>query len=311
MKAITSGISLRALGYLVAVAEERHFGRAAERCFVSQPTLSAQIKKLEDQLGVQLVERNPRNIMITEAGKAIVARAAEVLRGVGEIVELGRTGHDPLAGDLRVGLIPTVAPYLLPRVAPALRQTLPRLRLMLLELQTEDLLEQLRAGALDLAVLALPFDSDGLITRDLYEEEFLVALPRQHELTTKAELSVDDLDDQTLLLLAEGHCLRDQALEVCSRVSVREPQDFRATSLETVRQMVAAGIGITLLPALAAGGRSSPEPALAIRPLRSPRPCRTITAAWRASSARTVTMDAVADTLREAMTGLGQELRTA
>jgi len=311
MKAIKSGISLRALGYLVAVAEERHFGRAAERCFVSQPTLSAQIKKLEDQLGVQLLERNPRNIMITDAGKTIVARAAEVLRGVDEIVELGRTGHDPLAGDLRVGLIPTVAPYLLPRVAPALRQALPRLRLMLLELQTEDLLEQLRGGALDLAVLALPFESDGLVTRDLYEEEFLVALPGQHPLTARTELSVDDLDDQTLLLLAEGHCLRDQALEVCSRVSVREPQDFRATSLETVRQMVAAGIGVTLLPALAAGDTTSPDSALAVRPFRSPRPCRTITAAWRASSARAVTMGAVSDTIRDAMTGLEQGLKTA
>ena len=311
MKAITSGISLRALGYLVAVAEEKHFGRAAERCFVSQPTLSAQIKKLEDQLGVQLLERNPRNVLVTDPGKAIVARAAEVLRGVGEIVELGRTGRDPLAGDLRVGLIPTVAPYLLPRIATGLKQALPRLRLMLLELQTEPLLEQLQSGSLDLAVLALPFDEEGLDTEHLYAEEFLVALPGEHELAEKTELAVTDLDHQTLLLLAEGHCLRDQALEVCSRASVREPQDFRATSLETVRQMVGAGIGITLLPALAAGDARSSDSALAIRPLRAPRPCRTIAAAWRASSARSETMRAISAAIREAMAGLDRELRTA
>ncbi len=310
MKAIRSGVSLRALGYLVAVADERHFGRAAANCFVSQPTLSAQIKKLEEQLGVQLLERNQRQTMVTPAGEEIVGRARKILQGVDEIIDLARSSHDPLAGELRVGLIPTVAPYLLPRVSRSLKQSLPRLRLMLLELQTEELLAQLRAGSLDLAILALPFDQDALQTEPLYDEEFLVALPDDHPLAASAAISVADLDDQTLLLLEEGHCLRDQALEVCSRVSIREPQDFRATSLETLRQMVAAGIGVTLLPALAADAAASPDAGLAVRPFRSPRPSRTITAAWRATSARTATMQAVGATISEAVAAIGDGVRT-
>lgn len=310
MKAITSGVSLRALGYLVAVADEQHFGRAAANCFVSQPTLSAQIKKLEEQLGIQLLERSQRQTMVTPAGEEVVRRAREILQGVSEIVDLARNSQDPLAGELRVGLIPTVAPYLLPRVSRSLKQSLPRLRLMLLELQTEPLLAQLRAGSIDLAILALPFDQDALQTEPLYTEEFLVALPDEHPLAASNTLGVADLDDQTLLLLAEGHCLRDQALEVCSRVSIREPQDFRATSLETLRQMVAAGIGVTLLPALAADAVAAPDAGLAIRPFRSPRPSRTIAAAWRATSARTATMEAVTDTVREAVAAIGAGVRT-
>lgn len=311
MKAITSGISLRALGYLVAVADERHFGRAAARCFVSQPTLSAQIKKLEQQLGVQLLERNQRHTLVTPAGEETVRRAREILQGVDEIVDLARSSLDPLAGELRVGLIPTVAPYLLPRVSGSLKRALPRLRLMLLELQTEELLMQLRTGNLDLAILALPFEQNALQTERLYDEEFLVALPGDHPLTSKKTLGVSDLDEQTLLLLAEGHCLRDQALEVCSRVSVREPQDFRATSLETLRQMVSAGIGMTLLPALATGVAVAPDAGLAVRPFRSPRPSRTITAAWRATSARSTVMQAVSDIIREAVAAMGDGVKTA
>jgi len=306
MKAITKGISLRSLGYLVSLAEERHFGRAADRCFVSQPTLSAQVKKLEEQLGGQLVERTQRRVMMTTLGSEVVERARRVLQGVEEIVTLTESRQDPLAGELRLGLIPTVAPYLLPRVAAVLKKRLPRLRLMLLELQTEELLQQLRQGSLDMAILARPFADEGLTSEDLYQEDFLVALPGDHKLARQEHISIADLDDQTVLLLAEGHCLRDQALEVCGRVSVREPQDFRATSLETLRQMVAAGIGMTLLPALAIDEDASPESSLAVRPFNAPRPNRMITAAWRGTSARTATMHQVGEVIRDTMRELGE-----
>jgi len=311
MKAITKGISLRSLGYLVTLAEERHFGRAAERCFVSQPTLSAQIKKLEEQLGGQLLERTQRRVMVTELGREVVERARQILQGVDEVVALTESRQDPLAGELRVGLIPTVAPYLLPRVAGMLKKRLPRLRLMLLELQTEELLRQLSAGSLDLAILARPFADQGLESEDLYREDFFVALPGDHPLAKKQSISVADLDNQTVLLLAEGHCLRDQALEVCGRVSVKEPQDFRATSLETVRQMVAAGIGTTLLPALAIDEAGLPEASLAVRPFHDPRPNRVITAAWRATSAREATMRSVGQVIRDAVRDLGDGVNIA
>ena len=298
MKAITSGVSIRALGYLVALAEEKHFGRAAERCFVSQPTLSAQIKKLEEQLGVQLVERNQRRVMVTELGYEIADRARAVLNGVEEIVETTRAHQDPLAGELRVGLIPTVGPYLLPRVTPGLRKTFPRLRLMLLEYQTDDLLARLEEGSLDLAVLADTVETEPYAAFTLYEEDFVVALPADHRLATRRRLKIDDLDDETLLLLEEGHCLSDQALEVCSQIRVDEPQDFRATSLETLRQMVAAGIGVTLLPELAASYSAATGGGIALRPFQQPRPGRQVLGLWRKSNPRRATIKQVCEEIR-------------
>jgi LysR family hydrogen peroxide-inducible transcriptional activator len=299
MKAISSGISVRALGYLVALAEEEHFGRAAERCFVSQPTLSAQIKKLEEQLGVQLVERNQRRVMVTELGHEIADRARGVLNGVDEIVAVARAHQDPLAGELRVGLIPTVGPYLLPRIMARLKREFPRLRLMLLEYQTEELLERLSDGSLDLAVLADTIDTEAYDSQTLYDEDFVVALPADHRLAGRRRLAIEDLDDETLLLLEEGHCLSDQALEVCSRIRVEQPQDFRATSLETLRQMVAAGIGVTLLPQLAAGYPSGSDGSLALRPFRRPRPGRRIIGLWRRSHPRRATIRLVCGAIAE------------
>src|SRR5579872_6421430 len=217
-------VKLKDLRYLVAVADTRHFGRAAERCFVSQPTLSAQLKKLEDSLGVQLIERQPKRVALTDAGEEIVARARRILEASDEVVTLARSCRDPLAGRLRIAVLPTIGPYLLPQVAWALRKALPRL-------------ERLQAGALDLGLVALPVDLVGLESRELYEEAFNVALPAQHRLAKRASIRIEELKDESLLLLEEGHCLRDQALEVCKRVGVHEKQDFRATSLETLRQM--------------------------------------------------------------------------
>jgi LysR family hydrogen peroxide-inducible transcriptional activator len=285
-------MNLRDLEYLVALAETRHFGRAAERCHVSQPTLSAQLRKLEAFLGVALVERRPRRLALTAAGEAVVERARRMLRDADDIRSLARASQDPLAGSLKVGLIPTVGPYLLPRVAPRIAKALPKLSLLLHEYQTAPLLERTLAGELDLAILALPADTKGLLTRPLFDEPFLVAMPAKHRLAAKKQVRAADLEDEKLLLLEEGHCLRDQALEVCAHTGTEE-QAFRATSLETLRQMVASGLGITLLPELAADGPFALARGLAVRPFAPPTPHRMIGAAWRRSTSRGKAIDTV------------------
>jgi LysR family transcriptional regulator, hydrogen peroxide-inducible genes activator len=292
-------LKLKDLRYLVAVADQRHFGRAAARCFVSQPTLSAQLKKLEDNLGVQLIERAPNNVCLTEAGEAIVARARRILEASDEMVTLARSQRDPLAGRLRVALLPTIGPYLLPRVAPAVRKALPRLELRLYEYQTAAMLAKLHAGEIDVGILALPVEVDGLESRELYREAFMVALPEHHPLAARERVRLADLKGEQLLLLEEGHCLRDQALEVCSRVGVSDQQDFRATSLETLRQMVATGAGVTLLPELAGRGAYRNARGVALRPFAQPAPERHIGALWRKSSARRAAIDALCALIRE------------
>ena len=294
-------MNLRDLRYLVALADERHFGRAAERCFVSQPTLSAQIRKLEEYLGVPLVERQPKRVTLTETGAKIVERARRALQEADAIVELAKTDRDPLAGALKLALIPTVGPYLLPHVAGPLRRALPRLKLMLYEYQTGPLLEKLRDGELDLGILALPVTLDGLETAQLYDEPFTVAMPANHPLAERDRVKLEDLRGETLLLLEDGHCLRDQALEVCSRIRLNEEQDYRATSLETLRQMVAAGHGITLLPELAAASPVGTARGLRIRPFSKPTPVRTIGAVWRKSTTRGKAIEAVVASVRAAM----------
>jgi LysR family transcriptional regulator, hydrogen peroxide-inducible genes activator len=302
MKSINIHLSLRALGYLVALAETGHFGKAAERCCVSQPTLSAQLKKMEDQLGVQLVERG-QQVRLTDIGERVVERARRVLDEAREIEELARNFQDPLAGELRIGLIPTVAPYLLPRVTGALRAQFPRLKLLLLEHQTHHLVELLKSGEIDVGILALPIPVERLVTRVLYTESFQVALPPDHRLAKRRRLSLDDLDGETLLLLEDGHCLRDQALEACRLARIREAPDFRATSLETLRQMVAAGVGITLLPSLAVDQQGSRVPAMAVRRFEAPEPSRTIAAAWRPGCAREETIAYLCGAIESLMHG--------
>jgi LysR family transcriptional regulator, hydrogen peroxide-inducible genes activator len=279
-------LKLKDLRYLVAVADTRHFGRAAERSFVSQPTLSAQLKKLEDYLGVQLIERAPKRVSLTAAGEEIVERARRILEASDEIVELAKGHRDPLAGRLKLALLPTIGPYLLPIVAARLRKQMPRLELMLYEYQTDPMLEKLHSGEIDVGILALPVQVDGLDAYELYREPFTVALPTNHRLAAKQAIKVEDLAHETLLLLEDGHCLRDQALDICSSTDVHEKQDFRATSLETLRQMVSAGVGITLLPELAGRGAYGNARGVAIRPFVKPVPTRTIGAVWRKSSAR-------------------------
>lgn len=286
-------IKLKDLRYLVAVADARHFGRAAERCFVSQPTLSAQLKKLEQYLGVQLIERQPNNVSLTAAGAQIVDRARRILEASEEVVTLARAQRDPLAGRLRLALLPTIGPYLLPRVSQAIRRALPRLELHLYEYQTAPMLEKLKAGDLDLGILALPVDLDGLEARKLFSEPFNVAVPQRHRLAKRERVLPADLEEETLLLLEEGHCLREQALEVCNRIGAGESQDFRATSLETLRQMVATGAGITLLPELATQGAYGQARGVVVLPFAEPAPVRHVGAVWRKTTARRAAIDAV------------------
>jgi LysR family hydrogen peroxide-inducible transcriptional activator len=292
-------LKLKDLRYLVALADQRHFGRAAERCFVSQPTLSAQLKKLEQALGVQLIERAPNNVSLTAAGEEIVARARRILEASEEVVTLARSQRDPLAGRLRMALLPTIGPYLLPQLAPLIRRSLPRLQLRLYEYQTAAMLEKLHAGELDVGILALPVELEGLESRELYREAFLVAVPERHPLAAQEAVRVADLKDETLLLLEDGHCLRDQALEVCSRVGVREQQDFRATSLETLRQMVATGAGVTLLPELAGRGAYRSARGVVLRPFTRPAPVRHVGAVWRKTTARRGAIEALCKLITE------------
>jgi LysR family transcriptional regulator, hydrogen peroxide-inducible genes activator len=278
--------SLRQLEYLVALAESRHFRRAAEASFVTQPALSSQIQELEKLLGTRLFERDRRKVLPTPAGTALAKRAKGILAQVDELVETARGHADPLAGPLRLGVIPTVAPYLLPRVLPRVRRELPLLRLYLREEQTAVLLQLLREGQLELLVLALPCDERDFESLPLFEDPFLLAVPKHHRLAAKKLVREQDLEGEEVLLLEDGHCLRDQALELCRKAGLREHGDFRASSLGTLLQMVASGIGVTFLPSIAATPEALDAGGIVARPFEKPAPRRTIGMVWRASSPR-------------------------
>lgn len=281
-------MNLKDLRYLVAVAELRHFGKAAEACFVTQPTLSTQLKKLEDYLGVQLVERTSKQVLITTIGKQVVERARKVLQEVDDLVELCRAGSDPLSGAIGLGFIPTIAPYFLPYLVPELRQKLPQMDVYLYEDQTAHLVERLRRGEIDAALMAVPVDAADLDHEELFCEPFLLAVPEGHPLSAEQRLELDDLQDQHVLLLDEGHCLRDQALDICNMVGVRQQDEFRATSLETLRQMVASGAGITFLPLLAAQANEvvANRGSVVLRRFEDPQPVRHMAMYFRKGTAR-------------------------
>jgi LysR family transcriptional regulator, hydrogen peroxide-inducible genes activator len=292
-------MNLRDLSYLVALAEYRHFGRAAEASFVSQPTLSTQIRKLEDELGVALVERTPRKVLLTETGREIARRARGVLSQIDEIKSIAQRTRDPESGTIRLGIFPTLGPYLLPHVVPRLRSRFPRLELLLREEKTEQVLHMLREGTLDAGILALPVHDDSLHTEFLFEEPFVLAVPSGHALASRASLRMEDLSQQNLLLLEDGHCLRDQALEVCHLAGAGEKSGFRATSLETLRQMVSANVGITLLPALAVKPPVAQSPNVSLIEFEAPAPSRRIAMLWRKSSAMTPFFEALAAIIRD------------
>jgi LysR family transcriptional regulator, hydrogen peroxide-inducible genes activator len=278
-------MNLRDLQYLVALADHQHFGRAAAASFVSQPTLSTQVKKLEDELGVALVERAPRRVMLTPVGREIAERARRILGDVAEMKETARRTRDPEAGTVRLGLFPTLGPYLLPHVVPRLRERFPRLELLLVEEKTGVILRQLREGRLDAGVLALPLHDDQLHVELLFDEPFVLAVPGGHRLAAQRDVTIQDLAQESLLLLEDGHCLRDQALDVCGLAGAGEKTGFRATSLETLRQMVAANVGITLLPSLAVQPPVPQSDNVRLLPFRGAPPHRQIAMVWRRSSA--------------------------
>ncbi|HXV36463.1 MAG TPA: LysR substrate-binding domain-containing protein [Myxococcota bacterium] len=277
--------TLRQLEYLVAVADRGSFHAAARACHVSQPGLSAQIQQLEGLLGLRLFERNRRRVLITAEGEQIVQRARELLAGAAHLVEAARVLSAPLTGRLRLGVIPTIAPYLLPQLLPRVRERYPALRVELREGQTAELVALLLRGELDLLLLALEARLAGVESSALFRDEFAVAMPASHPLAARKRLADSDLAGESILLLEDGHCLRDQALAVCDQAGVEEAANFRASSLPTLVQMVAAGSGVTLLPSLAVAVEARAAN-LAVVAFRDPAPYRTIGLAWRPTSPR-------------------------
>jgi LysR family hydrogen peroxide-inducible transcriptional activator len=291
--------TVRHLEALVAVAEHGSFRRAASSIGMSQPALSAQVQGAEDQLGIQVFERDRRSVLVTPAGEEVVGRAREALAAIDAVGQAARLRSAPLTGPLRLGVIPTIAPYWLPALLPLVRVKYPRLELILREEQTHRLLSQLDKGQLDIALVALPVPGD-FTSAEIARESFVLASPKGSPLAKKKRVSDRDLDEATVLLLEDGHCLRDQALAVCDRGGAVESMEVRATSLPTLVQMVAGGLGVTLLPEAAAAALVQPRGAIELAEFTSPRPGRTIGLVWRTSSARLREFRLLAETLQVA-----------
>jgi LysR family hydrogen peroxide-inducible transcriptional activator len=291
--------SLRQLEVVVALAEQLNFRRAAEACMITQPALSQQLQQLERVIGFRVFERNRRRVVPTPAGSELVEHARRALIEIDAFVEAARGFREPLAGPLRMGVIPTVAPYVLPVAVPRLRRAFPRLKLFLHEAQTARLVELLRAGKLDLALLALEAELGELESEPLYTDPFVVAVPQGHALGQRASVREADLAEGEVLLLADGHCLREQALDLCRRARAHEAGDFRATSLNTLVRMVAGGIGITLLPSMSVESEVHAQDRLRVLPFTGTKPGRTIGLAWRRSSPRKRDFAALAAVLRD------------
>ena len=292
-------MTLTELKYIVAVARARHFGHAAEACYVAQPTLSVAIKKLEDELGVVLFERGGAEVSVTPLGQQIIAQAERVLEQTAAIKELAKQNKDPLAGPLRLGVIYTIAPYLLPPLVKNTIEHLPQMPLILQENFTVRLLELLRQGELDAAIMALPLPEHGMATQALYDEPFVVAMPANHPWASRKSIPAADLKTETMLLLGSGHCFRDQVLEVCPEMSrYATPgngmqRTFEGSSLETIRHMVASGIGLTVLPRASVPDMDAKDGLLRFVPFEDPAPSRRVVIVWRKSFTRKAAIDAV------------------
>lgn len=299
-------MTLTELKYIIAVAREHHFGRAAESCLVSQPSLSVAVRKLEEELGVTLFERRSSDIAVTPIGAQIVAQAQRVLEESRRLMDIAHFGQDPLVGPLRLGVIYTIAPYLLPDLIGAMTSEAPRMPLYLEENFTSELLEKLRAGELDVAITANTLENTGFMTQEIYEENFVVAVPSHHPWVNRSYIGISELEDQTMLLLGAGHCFRDQILGVCpnldrfhsSATSVQ--RTVEGSSLQTICHMVAQGLGITVLPASAAPYLSGLSSAIKILPFKNPPPTRRVMLVWRKSFTRMAALEA----LRTAMSRL-------
>lgn len=291
-------MTLTELRYIVALARERHFGRAAESCHASQPTVSVAIRKLEQELGVRLFERGASEVSPTGIGERVIAQAQRVLEQAAEIREIARLGRDPLNGPLRVAAIYTVGPYLLPALVRQLQRDVPQMPLLLNENFTVRLLEMLKNGEIDAAVLALPLPDAGLVVQPLYDEAFFAAVPRDHAWARRKSVAMQDLSGQTTLLLGSGHCFRDQVLDACPELDRYSGSDERqkpveGSSLETIRQMVASGIGVAVLPATSVPERAPRDALIAYVPFRRPVPSRRVVLAWRKSYPRTPAIEAL------------------
>lgn len=301
-------MTLTELRYIVAVARERHFGHAAEACFVSQPTLSVAVKKLEEELGTALFERSQSEVTVTPVGAEVVAQAQRVLEQAGAIKELVKLRRDPLAGQLRLGVIYSIAPYLLPALVPRMIKSVPGMPLVIEENFTHRLLEMLKSGDIDVAILAQPFSEPGIMMQAVYDEPFMVAVPAGHPWAGRKSIAAADLKNETMLLLGSGHCLRDQVLQVCPELmrfssSSAEgiQKTFEGSSLETIRHMVASGIGLTVLPASAVPTATRKKDLIAYRPFVAPAPNRRIALAWRKSYTR----GGAIEKLRDCILGCG------
>ena len=306
-------MTLTELKYIVAVARERHFGRAAEACFVSQPTLSVAIKKLEDELNVQIFERGTSEVSVTAVGEQIVAQAQRVLEQTLAIKEIAKSGKDPLVGPLRLGVIYTIGPYLLPTLVKHMIANVPQMPLMLQENYTVKLIELLKQGQIDVAIMALPFSETGLMVQPLYDEPFVIALPAGHPWEKRAAIDADELKQETMLLLGSGHCFRDHVLDVCpelmrfSQSADGIQKTFEGSSLETIRHMVASGVGITVLPRTsvaqvgprANGTESTDSGLLSYVAFAEPVPDRRVVLAWRKSFTRRSAIDAIGAAIAE------------
>lgn len=296
-------MTLTELRYIVAVAREHHFGRAAEACFVSQPTLSVAIKKLEEELGIALFERANNEVSVTPIGARIVEHAAHILEQTHTLKQIAQQGKNPLLGTLRLGAIYTIAPYLLPHLIPALHDIAPDMPLLLEENLTRNLTEKLRQGELDVLIISLPFDEPGIETLTLYHEPFQVALPANHPWRAKKSVHIDDLAQENMMLLGAGHCFRDQVLQACpalnrsSAPSGTLQKTLESSSLETIRYMVASGVGITVMPCTAVIQTPIDQALLCFRPFESPAPDRAVALAWRKTYPR---MEAI-EVLRRAV----------
>ncbi len=291
-------MNLNDLRYIVAVARERHFGRAAEACFISQPTLSVAVKKLEEELSVLLFERSKTEVTVTPIGSSIVERAQRVLEEVEGLRAAAEQHQDQMRGPLRLGVIYTIGPYLLPHLMPELHAAAPNMPLVIVEDYTANLRRRLKQGELDAILIALPFDEPGVVTLPLYEEPFVALLPASHPLTRRKQLRLQELAEEQLLLLGSGHCFRDQVIEACPACLRRDADTalqhrVEGTSLETLRHMVASGMGVTVLPCTAAGADRYAERLLAIRRLYDPTPKRTVALAWRVTFPRPKAIEAL------------------
>jgi LysR family hydrogen peroxide-inducible transcriptional activator len=290
-------MNLRDLRYIVTVADTRNFNRAAELCFVSQPSLSKQIQKVEEELDTIIFERSNRRVDVTQTGEKIIERARRILDEADAIQQIAKESRDPLTGSFRLGIIPTLAPYLLPRILPILKKHLPHITLSLIEGQTDNLSRQLERGELDAILLALPLKNDLFHEEILFQEPFYLAVPHAHALAKRKRITLEDLPDDDLLLLEDGHCLRMQAIQLCRDVRQQNVEQFRATSLETLRQMVASGHGVTLMPALAVDKHAR----LSYIAFKEPLPTRLIGLSWRKTSPRSILLERISHLIRKEM----------